>query len=73
MAAASTEPHTIVQSWVSVELAEALKASARADGTSLSSLIRDALEASTSPMGEGSARGGPSLFTRHGADAEEQE
>ncbi len=56
MATTASEPHTIVQSWVSVELARELKAHARATGCSLSSLVRDALEGSF--VGETAARGG---------------
>ena len=44
MPAPSAEPHTIVQSWVSVSPVEELKAHAKAEGCSLSSLVRDALE-----------------------------
>jgi hypothetical protein len=44
VATTASEPHTIVQSWVPVELAQELKAHAKAEGCSLSSLVRDALE-----------------------------
>ena len=39
-----SEPHPIIQSWVTVEAAQRLKAQAKAEGCSLSSLVRDALE-----------------------------
>ena len=52
MATTSSEPHTIVQAWVSVELAEELKARGRAQGRSLSSLVRDALEELRQNTGE---------------------
>jgi hypothetical protein len=57
MAPISSEPHTIVQSWVSVELAQELKAHARAEGCSLSSLVRDALEGTFAGSGEGQRQG----------------
>jgi hypothetical protein len=44
LAVASSEPHTIVQTWVSVSLAQELKARGRAEGRSVSSLVRDAIE-----------------------------
>ena len=44
MASTFSEPHTIIQSWVTVETAQRLKAHARAEGCSLSSLVRDAME-----------------------------
>ncbi len=78
MAATTSEPHTIVQSWVPVDVAQELKASARAQGCSLSSLVRAAIEATlhqTSPIGEGAAGGGSSSSsfegTRRGAGASE--
>jgi hypothetical protein len=54
-----TEPHTIVQAWISVSAAQQLKANARAEGCSLSALIRDCLQEQlqTSPntSGDGAA------------------
>lgn len=52
MVTTSPEPHTIVQAWVSVELAEELKAGGRAQGRTLSCLVRDAREELRQNTGE---------------------
>jgi post-segregation antitoxin (ccd killing protein) len=57
----SSEPHTIVQSWVSVSLAHELKRHARAAGCSLSALVRDALEENFAETGEGWRKAGVHL------------
>jgi hypothetical protein len=63
VATTASEPHTIVQSWVSASVAQQLKAHARATGCSLSSLVRDAIEDQlrTSPPGEGPHPAGSSV------------
>jgi hypothetical protein len=69
VATTASEPHTIVQSWVSVELAQELKAYAQATGCSVSSLVRDALvDQLRQNTGEGPAAplGGEPVSSRHG-------
>lgn len=72
MAPTFTEPHTILQSWVRVDLVEELKARSRAEGCSLSSLVRDALEDSFARSGEDRRTGGSSRSSRRGAGQGEE-
>lgn len=74
MPVTASEPHTIVQSWVGVSVLEKLRAHAKAEGCSVSSLVRDALEdySFADASGEGRATGGSLPLSPAKAPAREE-